>query len=98
MPHAITKTAIFAILAVATATMNGCTPKVTVHTMKDYPKRVGSDMVTIYNIGDTVPQDAEYIGNVMVTSDRSRAENCQYSEVLDKAVKATSEYGATFSP
>lgn len=93
MLHAITKTVIIAILAIMTTAMPGCTPKVTVHTMKDYPKRVGSDMVTIYNVGDTVPQEAEYIGNVVVTADRSSAENCQYSQVLDKAVKATSEYG-----
>ncbi len=82
--------AFFAIIAII---LSSCAPKVTVNTIKDYPKRVGNDMVTVYNIGDTVPQEAEYIGNVMVTSDRTHAEDCRYEKVLNKAVKATSEYG-----
>ena len=93
MPHMLNKTLLIASVTVIAAIISSCTPKVTVNAVKDYSKRVDKKDVIVYNIGDSVPSEAEYIGNVMVTANNTATEDCSYEKVLDKAVKATSEYG-----
>ena len=73
--------------------LSACSPKVTTNIVRDYSKRVSPQQVKIYEVGDTVPYGAEYIGNVMVTADRSPASKCRYEKVIDMAVKATADNG-----
>ena len=59
MPHMLNKTLLIASVTVIAAIISSCTPKVTVNAVKDYSKRVDKKDVIVYNIGDSVPSEAE---------------------------------------
>ena len=61
-----------------------CSPKVHKHIIKEM-RPVGNDAeVTVYGIGDVVPENAEVIGNVTV-SDGGFTTHCDWETVLETA-------------
>lgn len=75
--------ALFA-MAVAALCMSSCSPKVHKHIIKEMHP-VGSETeVTVYDIGNVVPENAEVIGNVSVV-DGGFTTHCDWETVLETA-------------
>ena len=75
--------ALFA-MALAAVFMSSCSPKVHKHIIKEMHP-VGNDTeVTVYGIGDVVPENAEVIGNVSVL-DGGFTTHCDWETVLETA-------------
>ncbi len=92
--YRINATSTFSSIAIAAAIVtSSCSPNVVTNIVKEYPNQVDPAQVHVYNIGDTVPEEAVYIGNVLVTAGKSNASNCQYDKVLEKAVNSTAKSG-----
>ena len=71
-------------MALAAIYMSSCSPKVHKHIIKEM-RPVGNDTeVTVYGIGEVVPENAEVIGNVSVL-DGGFTTHCDWETVLETA-------------
>lgn len=69
-----------------------CGMKVTTDIQKTLPPRVTAEKVHIYNVIDTVPTEAEYIGNISVR-DGGLTTNCGINRVVELAKNKTADCG-----
>ena len=70
--------------AVAAFCMSSCSPKVHKHIIKEMHPVGNETEVTVYGIGDVVPENAEVIGNVSVV-DGGFTTHCDWETVLETA-------------
>ena len=75
--------ALFA-MALAAVFMSSCSPKVHKHIIKEMHPVDNDTEVTVYGIGDVVPENAEVIGNVSVL-DGGFTTHCDWETVLETA-------------
>ena len=75
--------ALFA-LALAVVCLCSCSPKVHKHIIKEMHPVSNETEVTVYGIGDVVPENAEVIGNVSVM-DGGFTTHCDWETVLETA-------------
>lgn len=78
------KSLIFALAMAAVWTMSSCSPKVHKHIIKEMRPAPNDSEVTVYNIGEIVPENAEVIGNVSVL-DGGFTSHCDWETVLETA-------------
>ena len=71
-------------MALVTIGMCSCSPKVHKHIIKDMRPVDNDTEVTVYGIGDVVPENAEVIGNVSVV-DGGFTTHCDWETVLETA-------------
>lgn len=72
--------------------ISSCGMKVTTDIQKTLPPRVTAEKVHLYNVIDTVPTEAEYIGNISVR-DGGLATNCGINRVVELAKNKTADCG-----
>ena len=78
------KTTRFYTIIILAFVLCSCSPKVHKHIIKEMHP-VGNDTeVTVYGIGDVVPENAEVIGNVSVL-DGGFTSHCDWESVLETA-------------
>lgn len=64
--------------------LGSCAPKVITRIERSYSPRVTPDKVHLYEVGQTVPESAELIGNVKVV-DSGASTKCNYDQVVSLA-------------
>ena len=72
--------------------LGSCAPKVITDLVKSYPSRVTADEVRLYGMGHSVPELAEFIGNVKVV-DGGASTKCNYDQVVALAKQETAKKG-----
>ena len=72
--------------------LGSCAPKVITDLVKSYPSRVTADEVRLYGVGHSVPELAEFIGNVKVV-DGGASTKCNYDQVVALAKQETAKKG-----
>lgn len=72
--------------------LGSCAPKVITDLVKSYPSRVTADEVRLYEVGHSVPELAEFIGNVKVV-DGGASTKCNYDQVVALAKQETAKKG-----
>lgn len=78
------KSLLFALALAAVCIMSSCSPKVHKHIIKEMRPAPNDSEVTVYNIGEIVPENAEVIGNVSVL-DGGFTSHCDWETVLETA-------------
>ena len=79
------------ISSVAVLTLSACSPRVMTEVTTNYPSR-SVDEVTVFDVGDTVPNNSVALGKVAVL-DRGFTTNCGYDRMLSLAKEKTAETG-----
>lgn len=79
------------ISSVAVLTLSACSPRVMTEVTTHYLSR-SVDEVTVFDIGDTVPNNSVALGRVAVL-DRGFTTNCGYDRMLSLAKEKTAETG-----
>ncbi len=78
------KTLLFVLALVAVCVMPSCSPRVHKHIIKEMHPAPNDSEVTVYNIGEIVPENAEIIGNVSVL-DGGFTTHCDWATVIETA-------------
>ena len=76
---------------VAVLTLSACSPRVMTEVTTHYLSR-SVDEVTVFDVGDTVPNNSMALGRVAVL-DRGFTTNCEYDRMLSLAKEKTAETG-----
>ena len=79
------------ISSVAVLTLSACSPRVMTEVTTHYLSR-SVDEVTVFDVGDTVPNNSMALGRVAVL-DRGFTTNCEYDRMLSLAKEKTAETG-----
>lgn len=72
--------------------LDSCAPKVITDITRSYPPLATADEVRLYEVGDSVPQTAQQIGQVKVV-DRGMTTRCSYEQVVALAKEETAKSG-----
>lgn len=72
--------------------LGSCAPKVITRIERSYSPRVTPEKVHLYEVGQTVPESAELIGNVKVV-DSGASTKCNYDQVVSLAKQETAKAG-----
>ena len=82
---------VLVISSVAVLTLSACSPRVMTEVTTHYLSR-SVDEVTVFDVGDTVPNNSVALGRVAVL-DRGFTTNCEYDRMLSLAKEKTAETG-----